>query len=526
MNAALTRRPVVLCVFDGWGYRPETDDNAIALAATPVFDRLMSSCPNALLETCGTEVGLPGGQMGNSEVGHLNLGAGRIVDQDIQRIDAAIEDGALAGNPVLGRLIARLRESGGTCHLMGLLSPGGVHSHQDQIAALARILDAAGLPVAIHAFLDGRDTPPAAAADDVAAFRTAIGGLKAEIATVCGRYFAMDRDNRWDRIERAYDMLTSAEGERVPDPVAAIRASYAAQVTDEFVAPVVIGEFSGMADGDGVLMANFRADRARQILSALFDPGFAGFARRRIIAFAGAVGMIEYSGALNRHLASLFPPISLDGILAEVVAEAGLKQLRIAESEKYPHVTFFFNGGVEAPFPGEERILVPSPRVATYDLKPEMSAVEVTDKLVAAIGGGGFDFIFVNYANADMVGHTGILKAAITAVETVDSSLGRLEDAVARAGGVLLVTADHGNAEVMRDSETGEPFTSHTMNRVPVVLVNGTEHIGGLADGRLSDVAPTLLALMGLEQPKQMTGRSLLVSADEPSDLTRERISA
>ena len=526
MNVALARRPVVLCVFDGWGYRPETEDNAIALAATPVFDRLMASCPNALLETCGTEVGLPHGQMGNSEVGHLNLGAGRIVDQDIQRIDAAIEDGTLAKNPVLGRLIDRLGTSGGTCHLMGLVSPGGVHSHQDQIAALARILDAAGIRVAIHAFLDGRDPPPATAADNLAAFRNGLDGLRADIVTVCGRYFAMDRDKRWDRVERAYDMLTTGAGERAGDPVAAIRASYEAGSTDEFVAPTVIGDYAGMADGDGVLMANFRADRAREIVGALVEPKFEGFKRRRVVDFADAVGMVEYAETLNRHLATLFPLVSLNGILAEVLADAGLKQLRIAETEKYPHVTFFFNGGVEAPFPGEERILVPSPKVATYDLQPEMSAAEVTDRLVDAIGTGRFDFVFVNYANADMVGHTGFLAPAIVAIETVDASLGRLVEAVNRAGGVLLITADHGNAEIMRDPETGEPFTAHTLNRVPVILVNGAADINALADGRLSDVAPTLLALMGLPQPKQMTGRSLLPGADKPSDLTHERVSA
>ena len=527
MDASTKRRPVVLCVFDGWGHRDEQQDNAIAQAKTPNFDRLRAQGPAALLDTDGTEVGLPTGQMGNSEVGHLNLGAGRIVDQDIRRIDGAIEDGTLASNAALAQFIENLSATGGTCHLMGLVSPGGVHSHQDQMVALARIVDTKGIPVAIHAFLDGRDTPPKSADQYLKRFDGDISGLKrTAIATVCGRYWAMDRDNRWERVEHAYDLLTAGRGNAAADVAQAVQAGYGEDETDEFMTPATIGGFSGMEDGDGLLMANFRADRAREILTALLDPAFDGFARNLTISFATACGMVEYSDQLNRLITALFPPVSLEGILGGVLADAGLKQLRIAETEKYAHVTFFFNGGIEAPFPGEERALIPSPKVATYDLKPEMSAIEVTDRLVREIEGGSFDFIFVNYANPDMVGHTGNLDAAIKAIETVDACLGRLEAALGSAGGAMIVTADHGNAETMRDPDSGAPFTSHTTNRVPALLVGAGEAIGGLADGRLADVAPTLLALMGLSLPKQMTGRSLLLTTGRTSDHAREPVSA
>jgi len=511
MAESASRKPVVLCVLDGWGWSEHSDDNAIALADTPVFDRFLQQYPHSLLKTCGTDVGLPAGQMGNSEVGHLNLGAGRVVNQDIRRIDAAIEDGSLAKNSVLTGFIGQLKASGGTCHLMGLVSPGGVHSHQDQIIALAKVVGNAGVPVAVHAFLDGRDTPPRSADGFMADF---IDGLKAcasvRIATVSGRYYAMDRDNRWDRVEQAYRALVAAEGRSASDPLAAIAASYADDVGDEFVLPAIIGGYGGMRDGDGVLMGNFRADRAREILTALLDKKFDGFQRARTVRFAAATGLVEYSDRLNPLMSALFPPIELNAIMGEVVSKAGLRQFRIAETEKYAHVTFFFNGGVEAPFPGEDRVLVPSPKVATYDLKPEMSAVEVTDKLVAALESSDYDFIFVNYANPDMVGHTGILSAAMQAIETIDRCLGRLEKAVCAAGGTLLITADHGNAETMTDPDTGEPFTSHTTNVVPAILVNPPENILSIDDGRLADVAPTLLDLIGLAVPPQMTGHSLL----------------
>lgn len=527
-----TRRPVVLCVLDGWGWSDDRTDNAIALAETPVYDRLLAQCPNSRLKTSGIDVGLPAGQMGNSEVGHLNLGAGRVVDQDIRRIDAAIEDGTLGSNPALSSLIDALKGSGGTCHLMALISPGGVHSHQDQVVALARVLDDAGVPVAIHAFLDGRDTPPRSADGFMKDFQAALAATRnVRIATVTGRFYAMDRDKRWDRVEQAYSALVAAEGEKAGDAMGAITASHAKDVGDEFVLPTIVGDFTGMQDGDGLLMGNFRADRAREILTALladeFGGEFDGFARSRQVQFACATGLVEYSETLGALMSTLFPPIPLAAIMGDIVAGAGLRQLRIAETEKYAHVTFFFNGGIETPFPGEDRILIPSPKVATYDLQPEMSASEVTDKLVDAIGSGAYDFIFVNYANPDMVGHTGILDAAMKAIATVDKCLGRLEEAVIKAGGSLLITADHGNAETMTDLETGAPFTSHTVNVVPAILVNGPEGMDTLEDGRLSDVAPTLLDLIGLSKSSHMTGHSLLAPPLSANDGTsRESVTA
>ncbi|MDJ0934964.1 MAG: 2,3-bisphosphoglycerate-independent phosphoglycerate mutase [Kiloniellales bacterium] len=502
-------RPVVLCILDGWGHSDASEDNAIRLARTPTLDRLYAACPQALIDASEHEVGLPEGQMGNSEVGHMNIGAGRIVLQDLPRIDQAVRSGEIESNPALRGFIEKLKASGGTAQVMGLMSPGGVHAHQDQIAALCRILAAAGLPVKVHAFLDGRDTPPSSARGYLADFIAA--APDAEIVTVSGRYYAMDRDKRWDRVERAYRALVSGEGVAAADPLAAIDASYAKDVTDEFVEPAVVGGYPGMAEGDGVLMANFRADRAREILAALLDPDFEGFQRGREVRFAAAAGLVEYSEAHNRWLDTLFPAFDIQDTLGEVVAKAGLKQLRIAETEKYAHVTFFLNGGREAVFDGEERILIPSPKVATYDLKPEMSAFEVTTALTEAIETGRFDLIVVNYANGDMVGHTGKLDAAIQAVEAVDTCLGELADAVERAGGCLLITADHGNAESMKDSETGERHTAHTMNRVPILLAAAAgDASAALADGRLADIAPTVLALMGLTAPAAMTGRSLL----------------
>ncbi len=506
-------RPVVLCVLDGWGHRSECEGNAICQAETPVWDRLMRERPHALLDASETEVGLPRGQMGNSEVGHMNLGAGRVVLQDLPRIDAALADGALAGNPALGEFIARLRGTGGVAHLMGLVSPGGVHAHQDHIAALARLIGAAGIPVALHAFLDGRDTPPKSGRDcleRLAAETREVPGLG--FATLCGRYYAMDRDRRWQRTSLAYQALTDGAGEAAPDAIAAVERGYEAGLGDEFLLPTPIDGYAGMADGDGVLMANFRSDRARQILAALLDADFEGFERGRVIRFAAALGMASYSGFLDGLMATLFPPRRLDKVLGEVVAEAGLTQLRIAETEKYAHVTFFLNGGREIEFPGEERILVPSPKVATYDLKPEMSAPELTDRLVETIESGRFDFVVINYANTDMVGHTGMLDAARKAVAAVDYCLGRLEAAVRSGGGALLITADHGNAETMQDTETGQPHTAHTRNLVPVVMAAGPAGITALRDGNLADVAPTLLDLMGLAQPAEMTGKSLIVA--------------
>ncbi len=503
-------RPVVLCILDGWGDRAERDNNAIALAKTPNWDRFVAQCPRSRLQASALQVGLPEGQMGNSEVGHMNLGAGRVVLQDLPRIDQAVADGALKDIAELRAFIDRLRQSGGTCHLMGLMSPGGVHSHQSHIAALARIVAAAGVPVAVHAFLDGRDTPPRAAVgylEDFLADTRDIGGRR--VASICGRYYVMDRDARWDRVEKAYGLLVDGLGAAFDDPLAAIEASYADDKGDEFVLPVALNGYAGMVDGDGLLMAHFRADRAREILAALVDPEFNGFNRSRQIDFAACLGMVEYSEHLAGFMPAMFPPVDLTATLGEVVARAGLRQLRIAETEKYAHVTFFLNGGREREFAGEERILVPSPKVATYDLQPEMSAPEMTDKLVNAIESGRFDLIVVNYANGDMVGHTGMLDAARKAAEAVDGCLERLATAVTEAGGILLITADHGNAEQMRDPQSGEPHTAHTMNPVPFVIVNGPAE-ARLRDGSLSDVAPTVLTLMGLPQPPEMTGHSLL----------------
>jgi 2,3-bisphosphoglycerate-independent phosphoglycerate mutase len=508
--ASAKPRPVLLCILDGWGERADPTDNAIAQATTPVWSRLVATAPRALLQTSGLAVGLPAGQMGNSEVGHMNLGAGRVVMQDLPRIDQAIADGGLARNPDLVAAIAAVKRAGGRFHLCGLLSPGGVHSHQDHLAALSRIIAAAGVPVLVHAFLDGRDTPPSSAGGYLEKFLADVKGHDVRIATIGGRYYGMDRDKRWDRVGLAARAILAGAGPRFAEAAAALAASYQAGKTDEFMVPAVIGDYDGAKDGDGLLMGNFRADRAREILHALADPAFAEVPRPALPSYAARLGLTEYSSALNPLFPALFPAQILRDILGEVVAKAGLKQLRIAETEKYAHVTFFLNGGEEQVYPGEDRILVPSPKVATYDLQPEMSAPEVTDRLVEAIGSGKYDLIVVNYANGDMVGHTGILSAAIRAVETIDNSLGRLEAAIKAAGGCMLVTADHGNCEMMTDPQSGQPYTQHTVGEVPVLLVNPPAGIAALSDGRLADVAPTLLGLMGLPQPRAMTGRSLL----------------
>jgi len=463
-----------------------------------------------LLQTSGRAVGLPDGQMGNSEVGHMNIGSGRILVQDLPRIDTAIVDGALATRPALQALIAKTRASRGAVHLMGLLSPGGVHSHQDHMVALVKILSASGVPVMVHGFLDGRDVAQKNAETDLKKFLADIAGVPGvRLATLSGRFYAMDRDKRWDRVELAYANLVDASGARRGDAFEALKASYDEGVTDEFVLPVTLGSYAGMADGDSLLFANFRADRAREINLALLDPQFNGFQRPRVVQFAAAAGMTEYSDQLNTMMSALFATIDVGGTLGEVMAEHGMKQLRIAETEKYAHVTFFLNGGREQPFDGEDRILVPSPKVATYDKQPEMNAREVTDKLIAAIESGTYDLIVCNYANPDMVGHTGIMWAAVSAVETIDECLGRLRQSIEKVGGVMLVTADHGNIEMMEDPVTKEPFTAHTTLDVPIIVVNAPDV--RLKNGRLSDVAPTMLDLMGLPAPPVMTGHSLIV---------------
>jgi 2,3-bisphosphoglycerate-independent phosphoglycerate mutase len=500
----------MLVILDGWGRREEAADNAVRQAHTPNFDKLWSSCPHAFLRASGLDVGLPEGQMGNSEVGHMNIGAGRVVMQDLPRISHAVEDHSITSLPPLRDFIDKLKASGGTCHLMGLVSPGGVHSHQDHAVALARALAAAGVPTVAHAFLDGRDTPPRSGEEYVRRFQSALPeGIP--IATVSGRYYAMDRDRRWDRVAKAYFAIVEAQGPRFADAPSAVDDAYGRDVTDEFVVPAVIGSYRGMKDGDGVLCFNFRADRVREILSALVEPGFSGFERPRVVRLAGAAGMTRYSDELAPYVEALFPPQTMENLLGQVVARAGLSQLRMAETEKYAHVTYFLNGGIEEPNPREDRILVPSPKVPTYDLQPEMSAPELTEKAVTAIDSAKYDLIVLNFANPDMVGHTGSLPAAIKAVEAVDAGLGRIVEAIDRQHGALLVTADHGNCELMRDPATGGPHTAHTTNPVPVLLHGG--HAASLRDGRLADIAPTLLHLMHLPQPPEMTGTPLTGSA-------------
>ncbi len=502
-----TPKPVVLCILDGWGLSDRTEANAPVLADTPNVDRLMATCPNATLVTHGPDVGLPTGQMGNSEVGHTNIGAGRVVAMDLGQIDLAIEDGSFFENKALTDFIARLKSSGGTAHLMGLISDGGVHGHLDHIIAAANAIARAGVPVALHAITDGRDVLPKSA-------RTFLERLEPEleagvtIATVGGRYFAMDRDNRWDRVQEAYETMIHAKGPRAATARTAVTNAYARSETDEFVTPTVIGDYAGAKDGDGFFCLNFRADRAREILRAVAEPGFDAFDVTPRPDWAAMLGMVEYSDLHNQFMQTVFPAREIVNTLGEWVSKQGKRQFHLAETEKYPHVTFFLNGGKEDPEPGEDRYMAPSPKVATYDLQPEMSAAEVTDQFVGAIE-DGYDLIVVNYANPDMVGHTGDLSAAMAACTAVDEGLGRVLDALEKKGGAMIVTADHGNCEVMVDPETGGPHTAHTLNPVPVILVGGPEG-ATLRSGRLADLAPTLLALMNLPQPDEMTGESLI----------------
>ncbi|PZQ51352.1 MAG: 2,3-bisphosphoglycerate-independent phosphoglycerate mutase [Rhodovulum sulfidophilum] len=504
-------RPVVLCILDGWGLRAETEANAVALGRTPNFDRIWAGCPHAQLAAHGPDVGLPEGQMGNSEVGHMNIGAGRVVWMDLPRIDNAIADGTFATNSALGGFIAALRESGGVAHLCGLTSPGGVHAHQRHMAAVANAITAAGIKVEVHCFLDGRDVAPSSAAAQVAEFEASLP-VGARIATVSGRFYAMDRDNRWERVSQAVAAILKGAGKRAESAAEAIATAYAAGETDEFVTPTVIGDYAGARDGDGLAFANFRADRAREILSALIMPDFGAYDVGVRPSFVSVLGMVEYSDALNTHMKAMFPSGEIVNTLGHWVAAHGKTQFRIAETEKYPHVTFFLNGGVEVPETGEDRYMAPSPKVRTYDLQPEMSEPEVAAHLVGAIRSGKMDLIVCNFANPDMVGHTGVLAAAIKAVEAVDEGLGQVIAAVTDMGGALVVTADHGNCETMVDPETGGPHTAHTLNPVPVILVNGPAGVA-LRNGRLADLAPTLLELMGLPQPAEMTGQSLIVPA-------------
>ncbi|MEQ3624178.1 MAG: 2,3-bisphosphoglycerate-independent phosphoglycerate mutase [Celeribacter sp.] len=500
-------KPVVLCILDGWGIGPVEEGNAPLLAETPNFDRLMAECPNATLTTFGPDVGLPKGQMGNSEVGHTNIGAGRVVAMDLGQIDLAIEDGSFFDNAAIGSFIATLKQSGGTAHLMGVISDGGVHGHITHILAAARMIAKAGVPVVIHAITDGRDVAPKSADRFIPELLDQLP-QGARVGTVIGRYFAMDRDNRWDRVAQAYGAMVRADGTAAPGATAAVTAAYAADQTDEFIPPSVIGDYTGMAEGDGLFCLNFRADRAREILMAMGSADFDGFDRGAKPPLAALLGMVDYSKAHDAYMTTAYPKQEIRNTLGEWVAKQGLRQFRLAETEKYPHVTFFLNGGVETPEEGEDRYMPKSPAVATYDLQPEMSCAEVTDRFVGAIE-AGYDLIVVNYANPDMVGHTGDLEAAKAACAAVDTGLGRVLEALKAAGGAMILTADHGNCETMIDPETGGPHTAHTLNPVPVILVGGPSG-ATLRGGKLGDLAPTLLQLMHLDTPPEMTGESLI----------------
>jgi 2,3-bisphosphoglycerate-independent phosphoglycerate mutase len=508
MNETPARKPLLLMILDGWGHREERADNAIAIADTPCWDRLWRGDPHSLIETSGEAVGLPPGQMGNSEVGHMNIGAGRIVFQDFTRIENAIRDGSFFENPALCAAVDAARASGGRVHVMGLLSPGGVHSHDDHFVATVELAARrhAG-SIMVHAFLDGRDTPPRSADASIRRMQDLLDTIDgARFATLSGRYYAMDRDKRWDRVELAYHALADAEsGWQASSALDALQQAYARGEDDEFVKPTVIGGAPGVHDGDAIIFVNFRADRARELTMAFVNEAFDGFERRRP-RLADFVCLTEYMAGLPVSIA--FPPEALTHLLGEVLAAHGLRQLRIAETEKYAHVTFFLNGGEESAYPEEERILVQSPRVATYDLQPEMSAPELTEKLVGAIRSGRFDVIICNVANPDMVGHTGSLDAALKAVTAVDRLLSEVTAAIDAAGGELLITADHGNVEQMVDPDTGQKHTAHTLNKVPLVFHG--RPAGRLHDGTLRDIAPTMLALLGLPQPQEMTGRPLL----------------
>ncbi|HEX7047124.1 MAG TPA: 2,3-bisphosphoglycerate-independent phosphoglycerate mutase [Gammaproteobacteria bacterium] len=501
-------RPIVLAILDGWGYSETAEHNAIHAASTPNWDRLWNENPHGCIDTSGIAVGLPGGQMGNSEVGHLNLGAGRVIYQDVTRISKAIDDGDFFENAELLAAVDAAKSADGIVHVIGLLSPGGVHALDEHLFAMVRLAAKRGATVHVHALLDGRDMPPRSAEASLEKMQAVCRDAgNARIASMIGRYFAMDRDNRWDRVQQAYELLSEARGEfRADDALAGLKAAYERGENDEFVKATVIGEFAGIKDGDSIVFMNFRADRARELTQAFTQDDFDGFERRARPQLSRFVCLTEYRKDFGLPVA--FGPSRPQNVLGEYLSNLGLKQLRIAETEKYAHVTFFFNGGEETPYPGEDRELIPSPRVATYDLKPEMSAPEVTDKLNAAIASGKYDFIVVNYANADMVGHSGKFDAAVAAVEALDACIGRLAGAVEKAGGELLITADHGNVEQMYDDATGQAHTAHTTNLVPLLYVGRDAGISN--GGALSDIAPTVLTLMGIPVPGEMTGKPLV----------------
>ena len=518
--------PVVLCILDGWGYRHDDASNAIRAADTPVMDALWHAYPHTLIQASGADVGLPDDQMGNSEVGHLTIGAGRIIRQELVRIGQAVRDGSLAQNPELNGLADRLLENGGTLHLLGLCSDGGVHSHVKHLGGLLNWAAQRGLSdVCVHVITDGRDTPTQSAPEFLNTIEEQIAASGVgRIATICGRYWAMDRDNRWERTEKAYRLLTEDGASVEVTPLEVLRNSYAEGVTDEFIEPIRLSP-GAISAGDGLICFNFRPDRVRQLVRALVLPDFDAFARERIEGLE-VVTFTQYEASLP--VAVAFPPESLDGLLGQVVSESGLRQFRTAETEKYPHVTYFMNGGIEQPYPGEDRHLVPSPRVATYDQAPAMSADQLTEHCIAAIQKGVYSLVVINYANPDMVGHTGDMTATIEAIGAVDRSVGRLMEATNRMGGTLLVTADHGNAELMEGPD-GRPWTAHTTNPVPVILVEGEKRkLPGHGNavqlregGGLADIAPTLLEILGLPQPPRMTGRSLIVPLGQPATPSR-----
>lgn len=506
-------KPLVLLILDGFGYTPDKEYNAIAMANTPCWDQLQKDWPMTLLHCSGAVVGLPGGQMGNSEVGHIHIGTGRYVPQDFSKVNDAIEDGSFLSNPVLCRAVDLAKEKGKALHILGLLSPGGVHSHEDQILAMVELAAKRGLnKIYMHAFLDGRDVPPKSAAASIKLLEAKFLSLGVgRIVSIVGRFYAMDRDNRWDRVKQAYDLIAKGEAGCYADSASAgLEAAYNRGETDEFVLPTAVvgdGHQAVVLDPeDSVVFMNFRADRAREISQALTATNFDSFDRSRAPHAGYFCTLTEYNQDFDYDVA--YPPTDIKNSLGEYLSSLGMTQLRLAETEKYAHVTFFFNGGIDTPFPGEDRILVPSPKVRTYDMQPEMSSVEVTDHMVDAIVGGKYDVIICNYANCDMVGHTGIMDAAILAVQAVDASLQRIVDALQTVGGRMLITADHGNIEQMVDKETGQPHTAHTTNPVPLVYVGGDRPLA--SDGSLSDLAPTMLAILGVEQPVEMTGKSLI----------------
>ncbi|MDG2339847.1 MAG: 2,3-bisphosphoglycerate-independent phosphoglycerate mutase [Paracoccaceae bacterium] len=503
-----TPKPVALCILDGWGVRDETGANAPVLAKTPNFDRIMRTCPNAQLITHGPDVGLPSGQMGNSEVGHTNIGAGRVVAMDLGAIDLAIEDGSFFENKPLNDFIAKVKAANGIAHMIGLVSDGGVHGHINHILAAIKAVTDQGVAVAMHAITDGRDVVPKSAKGYIKELEEKLPD-GAYIATVTGRYFAFDRDNRWERVRTAYDVIVHGTAAfSVETALEAVEHGYMRGESDEFFQATEINDYSGIKDGDGFFCLNYRADRARQILRAIGEPEFSEFDVGFRPSLSAMLGMSQYSNRHSKFMTTAYPKQVIENTLGAWVAKHGLRQFRLAETEKYPHVTFFLNGGVEEPEIGEDRYMPLSPKVATYDLQPEMSAPEVTAKFVEAIG-AGYDLIVTNFANPDMVGHTGDLNAAIKACEAVDAGLGEILSALEKAGGAMIVTADHGNCETMIDPITGGPHTSHTINPVPAVLIGGPKG-ASLSDGRLADLAPTLLQLMKMPQPDEMTGESLL----------------